>query len=98
MTSEEYKDYEESVKQLMDREGITNLSKADDDEAHFSWRPCECCQRPLGGDRIVANGYNPATKEVQTYTICADCEYYAEYGRLDDMTMMDMGDTNDKAR
>ncbi len=59
-------------------------------EPHFSWRRCDCCNRPLGGDREFATGYNPTTGEVQEYSVCTDCVYYAEYGRLDDMTMMDV--------
>jgi hypothetical protein len=60
------------------------------DEPFFSWRPCECCQRPLGGDREHATGWNPATRKIQEYDICIDCLYYAEYGRLDDMTMLEL--------
>ncbi len=60
------------------------------DEPFFSWTPCDCCQRPLGGNREHATGYNPTTKEIQEYTVCEDCVYYAEYGRLDDTTMMEV--------
>lgn len=59
-------------------------------EPYFSWRPCECCQRPLGGNREFATGYNASTREVQEYAICTDCAYYAEYGRLDDTTMLEV--------
>lgn len=59
-------------------------------EPFFSWSPCDCCQSPLGGNREHATGYNPTTKEIQEYTICEDCAYYAEYGRLDDRTMDEM--------
>ena len=59
-------------------------------EPHFSWSSCDCCGTTLGGDREYASGYNPATKGIQEYSICSDCVYYAEYGQLDDMTMMDM--------
>jgi hypothetical protein len=60
------------------------------DEPFFSWRPCECCRRPLGGDRQHATGWNPTTREIQEYDICVDCLYYAEYGRLDDTTMLEL--------
>jgi hypothetical protein len=59
-------------------------------EPHFSWRSCDCCQRPEGGDREFATGWNPTTQEVQEYSVCTDCAYYAEYGRLDDMTMLEI--------
>jgi len=65
-----------------DREGF--------DEPHFSWIRCDCCDRNEGGDRYFARGYNPKTKEIQEYDICSDCMYYAEYGVLDDMTMMNI--------
>lgn len=96
MTTKEYAEYEQSFSEFMTREGIANLStiQAADGEAtepYFSWRRCECCNRPVGGDRYDANGYNPTSKEVcGPYSICEDCAYYAEYGQLDDMTMMDM--------
>jgi hypothetical protein len=63
------------------------------DEPSFSWRPCDCCHRPLGGNREFATGYNPTTKEVQEYEVCTDCAYYAEYGQLDDTTMMEIEDS-----
>ena len=98
MTKEEYAEYEQSVASFFEREGVTNLSRryfpfTDDDdceEEYFSWRRCECCGTRLGGNRLMASGYNPETKEVYEYEICSDCEYYAEYGQLDDMTMMDI--------
>lgn len=90
MNKQEYEKYENSVQRFFDRNGITNLSRIPDSEPSFSYSRCDCCNRPLGGDRINASGYNPTTKEILEFTICEDCEYYAEYGQLDDMTMMDM--------
>jgi len=97
MNKQEYKEYEEAVADFFQGEGINCLS-ADPDhyeegciEPHFSWSPCDCCCRPEGGDRTYCCGYNPTTKEVQDgYSICNDCYYYAEYGRLDDTTMLDI--------
>lgn len=95
MTHAEYVQYEESFKSFMEREGITNLSmisapEGEATEPYFSWRPCDCCNRALGGNRMDCNGYNPTTKGVQDYSICEDCVYYAEYGHLDDTTMLDV--------
>jgi hypothetical protein len=56
-------------------------------EPFFSWSPCDCCGSHLGGNREHATGYNRKAKEISKYTICEDCVYYAEYGRLDDTTM-----------
>jgi hypothetical protein len=65
-------------------------------EHFFSWRPCECCKRQLGGDREHATGYNPTTKEIQEYSVCQDCLYYAEYGQLDDTTMLEVENNVEK--
>ena len=91
MFKTEYVEYEATVDAFFKREGLSNLSTAGDVEPFFSWRACDCCNRPEGGDRYECNGYNPTTKKVQDgYTVCPDCVYYAEYGRLDDTTMMEV--------
>ncbi len=38
----------------VERWGRTCIVLGDDDEAHFSWRPCEACGGTLGGDRLTA--------------------------------------------
>ena len=94
MNQQEYNNYEKSVGAFFDRQGITNLSPIQDDdgynEPYFSGSSCDCCNRPLGGNRYDCDGYNPTTKEVQEYQACTDCVYYAEYGCLDDMTMSEV--------
>jgi hypothetical protein len=60
------------------------------DEPMFSKSPCDCCGTRLHGDREHATGFTPTTREVQEYEICSDCAYYAEYGRLDDTTMLEV--------
>ena len=62
------------------------------EEPYFTYRACDCCGTRLAGDRQMASGYNPIMDEVFEYEVCQDCLYYAEYGTLDDMTMMDMED------
>lgn len=64
-------------------------------EPFFSWRPCDCCKSRLGGNREHATGYNSNTHEIQEYNVCVDCIYYAAYGRLDDMTMLEVEDDKD---
>ena len=90
MTKAEYAEYQQYVADFFEREGLVNLSSTSN-EPLFSWRPCECCGRPEGGDREEANGFNPTTEEVQGYDcICFDCLYYAEYGQLDDTTLREI--------
>lgn len=61
-------------------------------EGNFSWRPCEIC-----GSHLCDDGY-PAhcvdnDGEILHWEICTDCVYYLEYGRLDDMTMLEIDDS-----
>jgi len=62
-------------------------------EPHFSWHPCDCCGSHLGGDRVHAAGWHrddPPDTPIKKYSICVDCEYYNEYHRLDDMTLLEI--------
>lgn len=59
-------------------------------EPSFSWRPCDCCGSSLGGNREHATGYHRERDEIREYEVCQDCVCYAEYGCLDDQTMMDI--------
>jgi hypothetical protein len=93
MNAKEYREYQESVHDFFDKEGITHLSiqSEDDYEPSFSSESCDCCGTYLGGDRYTCNSYNPKTKEVQSdYSICPNCYYFAEYGKLNDQTMMNI--------
>ncbi len=98
MNRQEYKEYEQDVADFFKREGITNLTGTYDEETgegsmepFFSWYPCQCCGSTLGGDREECSGWNPTTKEVHgPFTVCMDCVYYAEYGTLDDQTMIEV--------
>lgn len=90
MTKKEYAEYETAVQAFFTQEGITNLARVDNaEDFYFSGRPCDCCGL-LDGARITAYGFNPKYKQVRSYAICIACEYYCEYGQLDDMTMLDM--------
>ena len=92
MNKQEYKEYQERFEEFMRLNELNNLTRIDNEqEVYFSWRPCECCQTRLGGDRIEASGYS-RTGVIYEFEICTDCEYYAEYGQLDDMTMLEIGD------
>jgi hypothetical protein len=103
MTSKEYDDYVWRFNDFMEKEGLDNLSPETDEESEewiescFSHYPCECCRRCWAGSRVQCNGYNLTTKEVQGgYQICHDCVYFATYGNLDDMTIMEV--EKDRAR
>ena len=61
-----------------------------DTDEHFSWQACECCGSTLGGNRVHCAGVHKETGNIFCYDVCVDCEYYAEYGQLDDMTMLEI--------
>jgi len=91
-TKEDYAEYEERVKAFRESEHYQFHYDVDENaDSHFSYAPCECCNRPLGGDRYnikIASTENHT--EHLEYCVCVDCYYYLEYGQLDDMTMMDL--------
>ena len=51
---------------------------------------CDGCGRTLGGTEYAAHGWNPDNKQIYHFSVCVDCYYYFEYGRLDDMTMSEI--------
>ena len=94
MTKSEYKEYEKQVESFFVKTGISNLSTICDKdtgycEPYFSHSPCDCCNG-IAGDRYEANGFNPINGEIYEFSVCSDCLYYAEYGKLDDMIMLEM--------
>lgn len=88
MTRAEYADYEATVAEFFKANGIENLSRTEEcEEAYVSSHTCECCGDSQQGMRLDASGYNRERDEILSFVICEDCEYFAEYGRLDDTTM-----------
>lgn len=96
MTKTEYAAYEKSVADFLTRENCKAgcnspcMTEDGDHQAFFSWRPCECCGSPLGGDR---EEYEFARNDAEpnfTAKICMDCVYYLVYGKLGDTTMMEI--------
>lgn len=67
-----------------------------DQSPSFSHSACDCCGTTMSGDREPASGWNPETKEIQEYSICPDCVYYATYGQLDDLTMLNIEEEEEK--
>ena len=79
------------VKELSTDGSFNFVSSIKDEfgEAFFSKQPCECCIRPLGGNRF---SYIFATNNgrIIEANICGDCEHYLAYGDLDDASMEEM--------
>lgn len=71
------------------------------EEGFFSNCPCFSCNSHLGGQRYPAHGIpipgsvteeengNLSQGEIVHFDICSDCVYYLNYGRLDDMSMLE---------
>lgn len=96
-TIADYEQYKLAVGKFFDETGLVNLSFITDEDGdhldpHFSWSSCDVCGRALGGDRYECNGWSKKDQEVHDeINACQDCIYFAEYGRLDDQTMLDIG-------
>ena len=95
MNAQEYKEYQKRVEEFVeDMNYISPIYDEDgDSQEYFSWAACDCCVRPLGGTRYKMQGYY-REHEYDTFAVCGDCLYYLEYGRLDDMTMMEIENDN----
>jgi hypothetical protein len=103
-TPEQYAEYQQTIKEFIAGNELSFLSTGTwdyehdgdtrpenwSDEPWFSWRVCECCQSHLGGNREYLYARDAHGDCVQ-FTICEDCVYYVNYGRLDDMTMQRIG-------
>jgi len=63
MNKQEYADFEKSVKDFFEREGINSLTQQSinmesddleyDPDTYFSWQPCDCCNRPCRLDDMT---------------------------------------------
>lgn len=82
MTKAEYAEYEERFAAGLKYHGANRISTGD--SAGFSASRCDLCNRHYAGDRFEAEA-GPFDLEV-----CTDCAYYAEYGQLDDLTMISL--------
>lgn len=93
----QYEQYQADVAKFIANKGLSFLSTGCSDslesdeyehecEPWFSWSPCECCGCGLGGNREYLFARNEQD-EIVKFTICEDCVYYVNYGRLDDTTM-----------
>lgn len=91
--SKDYQAYKAAVAHSMKVNNL--LSVHSDGEPHVSSSMCALCGDRQQGMREYANGLMKDSFEgreriiaVALGSICEDCVYYAEYGRLDDRTMM----------
>lgn len=94
-TQGDYEEFRFRFQEFMSREGIRSFSDLTDEAGNtvrdeFSKSPCECCRRPLAGERTNVGAWQSETRQILTFWVCQDCEYFAEYGQLDDTTMMDI--------
>lgn len=61
-------------------------------EPYFSWQRCGCCGDSHGGNRedYVAYNFGDSDDKMVEVSICEDCVYWNEYGRLPDMDMLEI--------
>jgi hypothetical protein len=91
MTKAEDADYEARVKAFFETD-VNESTLQQLGNPHFSWNPCECCERSHGGNRYEMTGISKISNRLERYQFCEDCLYYSAYGKLDDMTMMNITD------
>jgi hypothetical protein len=105
MNSKEYSEYKQKVARFFAQEEIDDITY---DHRHdsFSWWPCDCCKRQLGGTRYHVLGYSRTNKRLYEfspypidYSVCTDCLYYSEYGELPDdlISIMETGESTEAA-
>lgn len=66
----------------------------DQSEGFFSWQPCECCGSTLGGNRETYS-FAQTWGGIFEADICQDCVYFLAYGKLDDLTMMEIAEAKE---
>ena len=97
MNKQQYAEYKNAVADFdkqMERDCIRFPSVDLDTEPWFSWSPCECCGSTLGGDRYRMIAVDE-DREIVEYAVCSDCMYYSTYGQLDDLTMLEIEESDD---
>jgi hypothetical protein len=95
MNKTDYADYVQSVARFLKLNNIKPgcySPATENSEPFFSWSPCHCCHNSNGGNRETYR-FAMLSGEMFNADICADCVYYLAYGKLDDMTMMEMAET-----
>lgn len=86
MNATEYKAYTETVAEFLRVCDVKPGCYSPTGSRFFSWRPCECCERDMGGDRETYT-FAQSTGLQFPADICTNCVYFLTYGQLDDMAM-----------
>ncbi len=91
MTKTEFTEYEKRVNTFIRDNRVKLGCYSPTGSEFFSNKRCECCLRNYAGDR---EEYSFACENGEQFTadICADCVYYLAYGRLDDLTMLEIAE------
>ena len=87
MNATDYQDYLTRIADFEKREQIptANLAPVNQQaDPWFSWRECECCHRPEGGNREYYSAVRP-DGEIVKFALCEDCIYFAAYGQLENL-------------
>jgi hypothetical protein len=93
MNKQDYERYQKNVARFLEREVLDRLLPLPETEEksstkpYFSTRPCDVCCYSLGGNRMNMGGPSKTDSTWRTYSVCEDCVYYNEHGRLEDSTM-----------
>ena len=88
MTKEEYENFvERFYVGILEFGG--HFASVDGPDDTFSKSPCDICHRPLAGARSPCVAWDLGQERYELW-VCPDCLYYNYYGRLDDMTMLEV--------
>lgn len=87
---ETYATYKASIREFRERERIVVITT--DEEQYVSSRGCDCCGSPkqqllVEAKAIVKFLDDKGEFQHVTFEVCEDCQYYLEYGSLDDTQM-----------
>jgi hypothetical protein len=85
-THADYRKFQRNFELFVKDFKLSHLSTGS--ENTFSWDRCDCCLDDDGGDRYALYAHQEGNSEIVTFSVCPDCLYYANYGQLDDETMM----------
>ena len=88
-TAEDYRKYQRTVELFQQEFKLSHLSTGDN--SWYSGDRCDCCNDGDGGERYDLFAHQEGNAEVVSFSVCGDCVYYIEYGKLDDATMLLVG-------
>lgn len=91
MTKQEYQNYVSRVENFFQRNSLNNLTSTSA-SPYFTWSACPVCGNRDGHNAEDANGFSTTEDIMEFEDVCQNCLYFASYGQLDDMTMMDLED------